>query len=1032
MFRYERRAKSQIKNKNRNQYKKRFNILKYDYIIILIIYLLIIKSKAKSLKKLEENNYHQCPNDTKFIVNKNICIDNCINDNQYKYEYNNLCYENCPKNSKIIENTNICIDNCINTENNNYEYNNTCFNKCPNSTYYYNKLKICYDKIPSGFYCNDTEHKTLDKCHENCKECNGPNDNNCLSCPEFWNIYLNLGKCIDYCENGFFIDIDKVKVCKCIHNKKCYYCNEESNSLDLCVNCNKEEGYYQKIDDEFRRDGYVDCYKDPEGYYLSNGIYTKCYNTCKFCTTLGSEDNHKCTQCFDKYILINDFQDIYNCFNCNFYYYYDKENNKYKCTFANNCPEKYNKLVIEKRRCIDYCKNDDIYKYEYKNKCYKSCPENSFLSFYTSYLCENIIELEEYKEKSMMLEKELNFSNNEISEENINYITFEYLSHARNLTNLVEKMENDNYKIYIYKNISALKDTAGEAPQIDFGECYNKVKNHYNIKEDLLIILIQNQTDESIYGRASIKYTFSHPETGKVLNTYEICSRDTIIITEDIKSLLKNIDIIKIQYFVFLIEQGINIFNLSDKFYNDICYYFESPNGKDVPILYRIAYFYPNISLCDYECSVIGFDLKNLKAKCECRFNNLMNKILRDALFFFVSDNFDFLYFLNLQVLKCIGDILNIKYFKKCVGGFVILSLSFIQFIFEFLFIKNGLREIRRHIYFLIESFSLYNHNINIKNNPPRRKKSQTYIKNKKKEDLDNISKNSKNKIFDLYQEKSEDNKNSISKSNSLISNKIKIYPNSKEENNRCKESKNINNIDESDKYIKIINEYLNNSFDENNFCDVVDKETRTFCTYFCEEFKHNQILFNTFYVKEIFRPRTFKIILFLISIESYLVSFSLLYNDEYLNEIFKSNKSEIFSLRTLANEGINDIIEYLIGYFSIEEGIIKNIFKRFNKDCSKIKLELLSTLKNIKKRYVFFFLFAFFFQIFSFLYICCFNIVYPHIRMAWIKSTLVSLLLKLVINFLAIFFSSCIRYIAIKCNSEKLFKLRLLIQIFY
>ena len=156
----------------------------------------------------------------------------------------------------------------------------------------------------------------------------------------------------------------------------------------------------------------------------------------------------------------------------------------------------------------------------------------------------------------MILEKELNLENTEMSEVNINSLTTEYLNHVGNLTNFVSKMENNDYKIYIYKNISSLEDTAGDAPQIDFGECYNKVKNHYNIKEDLLITLITNQTDKSIYGKASNKYIFSHPETGEVLNTTGICSEDDkIIIKEDIKTLLENIDDKKEEYIIFLSKQ---------------------------------------------------------------------------------------------------------------------------------------------------------------------------------------------------------------------------------------------------------------------------------------------------------------------------------------------------------------------------------------------------------------------------------------------------------------------------------------------
>ena len=53
----------------------------------------------------------------------------------------------------------------------------------------------------------------------------------------------------------------------------------------------------------------------------------------------------------------------------------------------------------------------------------------------------------------------------------------------------------------------------------------------------------------------------------------------------------------------------------------------------------------------------------------------------------------------------------------------------------------------------------------------------------------------------------------------------------------------NIKFTEETNEYYNIINEYLNNSFDENDFCDVLDKETLSFDTYFYEKFKENQII---------------------------------------------------------------------------------------------------------------------------------------------------------------------------------------------
>ena len=56
------------------------------------------------------------------------------------------------------------------------------------------------------------------------------------------------------------------------------------------------------------------------------------------------------------------------------FYHYFNESGNYICTGENKYPEKSNKLISLKNQFIDECKNDTIYKYEYKNNCYIQCP----------------------------------------------------------------------------------------------------------------------------------------------------------------------------------------------------------------------------------------------------------------------------------------------------------------------------------------------------------------------------------------------------------------------------------------------------------------------------------------------------------------------------------------------------------------------------------------------------------------------------------------------------------------------------------
>jgi hypothetical protein len=116
------------------------------------------------------------------------------------------------------------------------------------------------------------------------------------------------------------------------------------------------------------------CYNGNQtNYYFDalNLIYMPCYSTCKECSEMGNETNHKCTKCNDNY-----YQREENCYeNCTFFYYFDSLN-QYFCTKEEKCPQHY-KLIEEKRKCIDKCSNDNLYILEYNKKCYVSCPENT-------------------------------------------------------------------------------------------------------------------------------------------------------------------------------------------------------------------------------------------------------------------------------------------------------------------------------------------------------------------------------------------------------------------------------------------------------------------------------------------------------------------------------------------------------------------------------------------------------------------------------------------------------------------------------
>ena len=168
-------------------------------------------------------------------------------------------------------------------------------------------------------------------------------------------------------------------------------------------------------------------------------------------------------------------------------------------------------------------------------------------------------------------------------------------------------------------------------------------------------------------------------------------------------------------------------------------------------------------------------------------------------------------------------------------------------------------------------------------------------------------------------------------------------------------------------------------------------------------------------------------------TIELYFVINALFYNEEYLSILFNSNKKDSFFsfVPRRLNEfvyisAVSGIISYLIGYFFVEEEKLKRIFLRNKDESIKLKYDISVLVDDIQKRFIGLICLSIFLSIICFVYISCFNIVYPYIREEWIKSSIFILFLMQIINFFITFLHSSLRYIAIRCNSEKIYRLSL------
>ena len=860
-----------------------------------------------------------------------------------------------------------------------------------------------------------------------------------------------------------------INIIDCKELENCKSCDEFSLKNNLCLECNHEKGYYELKNNQLENGGYKKCInntlKYPNYYFdKEEQSYKKCFQVCATCEYGGNEKENNCTSCGSIYIKNQDLPDSLNCMmKCNFFYYYTKYN-IYTCTDYEYCPKDFNKLIKEKGKCIDDCKKDNVYKYQYNGKCFKKCP-NDTKSDNDDYICKDI-NLDICK----LSQEYYSFSNEKLNSEEIEIMSKSYATSFNSTDNHVSIFTNNIYSFTLYKDNNCIYELKLTIPEIDFGDCYDKIKSEYKIDSNLIIgMFIQNNNND---------YYFFNPNNGDILDYKKICNNTTIIVKEDLFSKIDNSKT-NINSILYLTEQNINVFNITNVFYTDICFKFDSPIDKDIALKDRVALYYPNITLCENGCQTKGVNLTSLRAICNCKLNDIMKKNIfeNNAIYQSTLGNIeDIISKTNIEVVKCFKEVFTYKYAFSSIGLYVILVLLISVIILTIIYFKKTSYKIQKYIYDITEQYLFYlstqknniensnnnsmtlfnDNNKGIKNEPLKRKKKKSL----EKENNKNVGKNKKHKkkrktISFKYKKYTifENNKNPQIKNyfihNNIInnfpdiSNKQSINelsPNSNEQIIKYKLSNRINLVNNNNRLITSkneklnIEEYLITDIDDLDYEDIIKKEKRKMCVYFCEKLNNNQIMLNTFCVVDHLRPRTIKIILFIVDIDLYLFVNALFFNEDYISEVFHLPYPDNFFTfiprsveRFFYTSLVGVIVGYVIDFFFIEEKKIKKLFKLEKENLVILRYEITQIIKSIQKRNKWFIGLSFVIITFTAYYIFCFNNIYPHMRNEWIKSSIMIIILMQILSILACLLETIIRYISFKFKSEKLYKLSLL-----
>ena len=235
---------------------------------------------------------------------------------------------------------------------------------------------------------------------------------------------------------------------------------------------------------------------------------------------------------------------------------------------------------------------------------------------------------------------------------------------------IILKTDNYTFEITTTEN-QKNKNSNSETSIIDLGECEKIIKRNISNETDptpLIILKIDIKKDE--YKSTGVEYEVYNPYTKKKINL-DICSNTQI-------SIIAPINLTSDEYNLYdsLKEQGYDLFDANDSFYQDICTPYTSLNGTDIIIIDRKIYYYnEDIVLCEKECNYDKVNSQNKKVVCQCSVKNGVD---------LNSNNFDMDKFMegfykvedytNYQVLYCYNLVFSSRV-KKNICFYILLVL---------------------------------------------------------------------------------------------------------------------------------------------------------------------------------------------------------------------------------------------------------------------------------------------------------------------------------------------------------------------
>ena len=458
----------------------------------------------------------------------------------------------------------------------------------------------------------------------------------------------------------------------------------------------------------------------------------------------------------------------------------------------------------------------------------------------------------------------INFTNFENYNESIDISILEnnkhskYIDEAKNLVNntdnkeeliksLNEFIENginldyidNNEELIILKDEITIAFTStsiqkinenSNSSTINLGKCEKELKNVYNISEESNLYMLKIDTKQIGKNYPKIEYEVFYPlENGKIeILNLSFCSGIDIELSIPV-----------------IINDTIDKYNPKANYYNDICSKATSESNTDIPLCDRRDEFISNnMSLCEDNCELTGYDYNYKKAKCSCNVKTTLSLDNVESDNKNILKNFiDIKKITNIEIVKCYKIVFNINNLKNNYGFFIIFFIFIMYFICIIIFYCISLKILIDEI---IKIICIIN--------------SKEYQITKSKETYSSFI-NTQSKRNTLHtKSKIESFTKIIKKEKNLISKKNKRKTNNK---NNSKIIKNTKKIKERKSKFNDVLEYTDSELDSLPYQIALKKDKRTYCQFYWSLLKKKQSILFSFCPNKDYNSQIIKLFLF-------------------------------------------------------------------------------------------------------------------------------------------------------------------------